>query len=120
MMLATNKEMKSKEDVIKVARTYFSRWKIEEYFRRKKQMFQFENFRVRKHKKSLCLTITEKNSKILKLPRKNVSKPKVLFTKIVEGKKRYYENKAKTLVKEEYRLDVRNVFSLSGDDCPGR
>lgn len=50
MMLATNKEIKSKEDVIRVARTYFSRWKIEEYFRCKKQMFQFENFRVRKIK----------------------------------------------------------------------
>ena len=48
MMLATNKEIKSKEDVIKVARIYFSRWKIEEYFRCKKQMFQFESFRVRK------------------------------------------------------------------------
>ena len=48
MMLATNKEIKSKDDVIKVARIYFSRWKIEEYFRCKKQMFQFENFRVRK------------------------------------------------------------------------
>ena len=48
MMLATNKEIKSKEDVVKVARIYFSRWKIEEYFRCKKQMFQFENFRVRK------------------------------------------------------------------------
>jgi hypothetical protein len=33
MMLATNKEIKSKEDVIQVARIYFSRWKIEEYFR---------------------------------------------------------------------------------------
>lgn len=50
MMLATNKEVKSKDDVIRVARTYFSRWKIEEYFRCKKQMFQFENFRVRKLK----------------------------------------------------------------------
>lgn len=48
MMLATNKEIKSKEDVIKVAKLYFSRWRIEEYFRCKKQMFQFENFRVRK------------------------------------------------------------------------
>ena len=48
MMLATNKEIKSKDDVIRVARIYFSRWKIEEYFRCKKQMFQFENFRVRK------------------------------------------------------------------------
>lgn len=48
MMLATNKAIHSKDDVIKVARLYFSRWKIEEYFRCKKQMFQFENFRVRK------------------------------------------------------------------------
>lgn len=48
MMLATNKEIRSKEDVIKVAKTYFSRWRIEEYFRCKKQMFRFENFRVRK------------------------------------------------------------------------
>ena len=48
MMLATNKEIKSKADVIKVAKTYFSRWHIEEYFRCKKQMFHFENFRVRK------------------------------------------------------------------------
>ena len=48
MMLATNKEIKSKKDVLRVARIYFSRWKIEEYFRCKKQMFQFENFRVRK------------------------------------------------------------------------
>ena len=48
MMLATNKDIRSREDVIKVAKTYFSRWRIEEYFRCKKQMFQFENFRVRK------------------------------------------------------------------------
>lgn len=50
MMLATNKEINSKEDVIKVAKLYFSRWRIEEYFRCKKQVFQFENFRVRKLK----------------------------------------------------------------------
>ena len=50
MMLATNKEIKSKKDVIQVAKLYFSRWRIEEYFRCKKQVFQFENFRVRKMK----------------------------------------------------------------------
>ena len=50
MMLATNKPIRSKEDVIAVAKQYFSRWRIEEYFRCKKQMFQFENFRVRKLK----------------------------------------------------------------------
>ena len=55
MMLATNKEIKSKEDVINVAKTYFSRWRIEEYFRCKKQMFRFENFRVRKLKRVLNL-----------------------------------------------------------------
>lgn len=50
MMLATNKEIRSKDDVVRVARIYFSRWKIEEYFRCKKQMFQFEKFRVRRLK----------------------------------------------------------------------
>lgn len=50
MMLATNKVIKSKDDVIRIARLYFSRWRIEEYFRCKKQVFQFENFRVRKLK----------------------------------------------------------------------
>lgn len=48
MMLATNKEIRSKEDVIRIARTYFSRWRIEKYFRCKKQAYQFENFRIRK------------------------------------------------------------------------
>jgi hypothetical protein len=47
MMLATNKEIKGKEDVVKIARTYLSRWRIEEYFRFKKQHFGFEDFRVR-------------------------------------------------------------------------
>ena len=50
MMLATNKEIHSKEDVIRVAKLYFSRWRIEEYFRCKKQVFRFEAFRVRKLK----------------------------------------------------------------------
>lgn len=36
--------------MIAVAKQYFSRWRIEEYFWFKKQMFQFENFRVRKLK----------------------------------------------------------------------
>ncbi|MDR1700097.1 MAG: transposase [Lachnoclostridium sp.] len=48
MMLVTNQEIKGKEDIIRIAKLYFSRWRIEEYFRCKKQVFQFENFRVRK------------------------------------------------------------------------
>lgn len=41
MMLSTN-------NVIRIARTYFPRWRIEEYFRRQKQTYQFKNFCVRK------------------------------------------------------------------------
>lgn len=47
MMLATNLDIKSKDDLIKVSRCYLDRWKIEEYFKFKKQEYNFENFRVR-------------------------------------------------------------------------
>ena len=47
MMLVTNKPIRSKKDVKAIAKVYFHRWRIEEYFRAKKQLFQFENFRVR-------------------------------------------------------------------------
>ena len=47
MKLLTNINIESEEDVIKVVRLYFTRWKIEEYFRGKKQEYDFENMRVR-------------------------------------------------------------------------
>jgi len=47
MMLATNKPILGKDDVVDICRTYLSRWRIEEYFRFKKQHFGFENLRVR-------------------------------------------------------------------------
>ena len=47
MKLLTSIEIKNKEDVIKVVRLYFSRWRIEEHFRGKKQEYDFENMRVR-------------------------------------------------------------------------
>lgn len=47
MMLASNIPIKSKEDVIKITRCYLNRWRIEEYFKFKKQEYKFENFRVR-------------------------------------------------------------------------
>lgn len=47
LILLTNLSIHSKEDVIKVVRLYFSRWRIEEYFRSKKQEYKFENMRVR-------------------------------------------------------------------------
>mgnify|MGYP003098517862 CR=1 FL=1 len=48
MILATNKEIRSKDDMIRITRTYFSRCRIEECFRCKKQTYQLESFRVRK------------------------------------------------------------------------
>lgn len=47
MKLLTNIEIKDKDDVIKIARLYLSRWRIEEHFRGKKQEYNFENMRVR-------------------------------------------------------------------------
>jgi hypothetical protein len=47
MMLATNRPIKGKDDVVNICRTYLCRWRIEEYFKFKKQDFDFENFRVR-------------------------------------------------------------------------
>lgn len=47
MMLATNISIKSKNDLIKIVRCYLDRWRIEEYFKFKKQEYNFENFRVR-------------------------------------------------------------------------
>ncbi len=47
MMLATNIDIKSKDDLIKISRCYLDRWRIEEYFKFKKQEYNFENFRVR-------------------------------------------------------------------------
>ncbi len=48
MMLVTNIKVKSKNDLIKITRYYLDRWSIEEYFKFKKQEYNFENFRVRK------------------------------------------------------------------------
>lgn len=46
--LLTNKNIKSKQDLIKVVRDYLSRWRIEEYFKFKKQQFNFEKLLVRR------------------------------------------------------------------------
>ena len=47
LILLTNRVIHSKEDAIKVVRLYFYRWRVEEYFRSKKQEYEFENMRIR-------------------------------------------------------------------------
>ena len=56
----TNLKIKNKEDCIKVVRGYLYRWKIEEYFKFKKQCYEFEDVRIRSLKalKNLNLMLT--------------------------------------------------------------
>lgn len=53
----TNRELNGKNDVIKVIKNYYMRWRIEEYFKYKKQNFDFENYRVRTLKKMNALNL---------------------------------------------------------------
>jgi hypothetical protein len=46
-MALTNREITDKQTCLDVIKTYLTRWRIEEYFKFKKQNFDFENFRVR-------------------------------------------------------------------------
>jgi hypothetical protein len=47
LLLLTNYEVKDPKSCVKIARTYLLRWRIEEYYRFKKQQYNFEDFRVR-------------------------------------------------------------------------
>ncbi len=47
LVLITNKEIKTKEEISQMVYRYSSRWRIEEYFRFKKTELGFENFRVK-------------------------------------------------------------------------
>lgn len=53
----TNKELTNKADVIQIVKKYYMRWRIEEYFKYKKQSFGFENYRVRTLKKMNALNM---------------------------------------------------------------
>ena len=87
MILLTNRNIHSKEDVIKAVRLYFYRWRVEEYFRAKKQEYDFENMRVRTLKAlnnlNLLLTIHLGHIGILA---ENIDR-KLLTIKIIEASK---------------------------------
>ena len=94
LILLTNRKIHSKEDVIKVVRMYFSRWRIEEYFRAKKQEYDFENIRLRSlkginnlnqlltiHLGHISKLIEEMNNKLLSI--KIIEMSKSLRNKVV-------------------------------------
>jgi hypothetical protein len=47
MLLLTNYRIEEPKLCVRVAKTYLLRWRIEEYYRFKKQQYKFEDFRVR-------------------------------------------------------------------------
>lgn len=57
MYLLTDMKVKNKDEVIKYSKMYMLRWRIEEYFRAKKQNYDFENFRIRSLKGINALNI---------------------------------------------------------------
>lgn len=87
LILLTNRNIHSKEDVIKIVRIYFSRWRIEEYFRAKKQEYEFENIRLRtlKGMNNLNLLLTIHLGHINKLA--DEINHKLLSIKIIEASK---------------------------------
>lgn len=87
MKLLTNIKSAEKEDVIKIVRLYLSRWRIEEYFRGKKQEYDFENMRVRtlKAMNNLNMMLTIHLGYISMLTDK-IDK-KILVIKIIEASK---------------------------------
>ena len=86
-MLLTNRCIKSKDDVVKVVRLYFYRWRIEEYFRAKKQEYGFEDMRVRtlKSMNNLNILLSIHMGYMSKLA-ENMDK-KLLTIKIIERSK---------------------------------
>lgn len=87
LILLTNRSIKSKEDVIKVVRIFFYWWRVEEYFRAKKQEYEFKNLRVRtlKSMNALNLFLTIHMGHIGKLI-ESIDK-KLLVIKILERSK---------------------------------
>ena len=94
LILLTNRTIQSKEDVIKVVRLYFYRWRVEEYFRSKKQEYEFENMRVRTlksmnnlnlmlmiHLGQMAMIIEEMDKKLLSI--KIIERSKSLKRKVI-------------------------------------
>lgn len=127
LILLTNRNIHSKEDVIKVVRLYFSRWRIEEYFRAKKQEYEFENIRLRTLKEinnlNLFLTIhlghinklaEEINTKLLSIKIIEVSKSIrnkaiVWMSQFARGIKRILSY-AHTGIKEWQQIEIRDKY----------
>jgi hypothetical protein len=89
LMLLTNMLENDKKSIMKIVRLYMYRWRVEEYFRVKKQEYDFENMRVRslQSMNALNLMITlvmGYNAKLIEAMDK-----KLLTIKIIERSKSF-------------------------------
>ena len=127
LILLTNRNIHSKEDVIKVVRLYFYRWRVEEYFKSKKQEYDFENMRVRTlksmnnlnlmlmiHMGHLAMLIEDMNKKLLTtkiIIRSKSIRNKVLiwFNQISRGIKEILSY-AHTGIKEWQNIEIRSKY----------
>jgi hypothetical protein len=111
LILLTNREIHSKEDVIKVVRLYFSRWRIEEYFRAKKQEYKFENIRLRTLKgiNNLNLLLTIHIGHMNKLAEE--MDKKLLSIKIIEASKSI--RKKVIIWMSQFSRGIKNILSYA-------
>lgn len=127
MYLLTDLEVKSKEDVLKIARIYMLRWRIEEYFKAKKQNYNFEDFRIRNLKaiNNLNLLVScvmlhigilaekiNKNLLVIKIIEESKSlknKAIVWFGQISKGISNILKN-ARTGIKAFEKIESRSKF----------
>ena len=127
MYLLTDLPIKTKEDVEKIARIYMLRWRIEEYFKSKKQNYDFENFRLRNlnaiNNLNTILTcvmlhlgmLTEKMNikllviKIIEASESLKNKALVWYGKISTGISKILEH-AHTGIKEWFEIETRKEY----------
>ena len=127
MYLLTDLQIKTKEDVEKIARIYMLRWRIEEYFKSKKQNYDFENFRLRSLKSinnlNVILTsvmlhlgiLTEKMDiklliiKIIEASESLKNKALVWYGQISKGISKILEH-ANTGIKDWFKIEVRYKY----------
>lgn len=127
MYLLTDLPIKTKEDVEKIARIYMLRWRIEEYFKSKKQNYDFENFRLRNlnaiNNLNTILTcvmlhlgmLTEKMNikllviKIIEACESLKNKALVWYGKISTGISKILEH-AHTGIKEWFEIETRKEY----------
>ena len=127
MYLLTDLEIKTKEEVEKIDRIYMLRWRSEEYFKSKKQNYDFENFRLRSlngiNNLNVILTcvmlhlgiLTEKMNKkllvikIIEASESLKSKALVWYGQISKGISKKLEH-ANTGIKDWFEIEVRDKY----------